>query len=60
MEILHLEKTYFLVINAKTKSQMRGNCAADQRMCLRFRDNTNVSDPEDSFSLDAAHIQVQS
>ena len=29
--------------------QMRGtyNCAADQRLCLRYRDNTNVSDPED-------------
>ena len=25
------------------------NCAADQRLCLRYRDNTSVSDPEDSF-----------
>ena len=32
--------------------QMRGtcNCAADQRLCLRYRDNTSVLDPEDSFS----------
>ena len=31
--------------------QMRGtcNCAADQRLCLRYSDNTSVSDPEDSF-----------
>ena len=31
--------------------QMRGtcNCAADQRLCLRYRDNTSVSGPEDSF-----------
>ena len=31
--------------------QMRGtcNCAADQRLCLRYRDDTSVSDPEDSF-----------
>ena len=30
---------------------MRGCCnyAADQRLCLRYRDNTSVSDPEDSF-----------
>ena len=30
---------------------MRGSChyAADQRLCLRYRDNTSVSDPEDSF-----------
>ena len=38
--------------------QIRGNCAADQRLCLRYRDNTNVSDPEDKFSRDAAHIQL--
>ena len=25
------------------------NCAADRRLCLRYRDNTSVSDPEDSF-----------
>ena len=31
--------------------QMRGTCycAADQRLCLHYRDNTSVSDPEDSF-----------
>ena len=31
--------------------QMRGRCnfAADQRLCLRYRDNTSVSDLEDSF-----------
>ena len=31
--------------------QMRGtcNCAADQRLCLRYRDPTSVSDPEDRF-----------
>ena len=31
--------------------QMRGtcNCAADRRLCLRYIDNTSVSDPEDSF-----------
>ena len=31
--------------------QMRGtcNCAANQRLCLRYRDNTSVSDPEDGF-----------
>ena len=40
--------------------QMRGtcNCAADQRLCLRYRDNTSVSDPEDSFFRNAAHIQL--
>ena len=29
--------------------QMRGtcNCPADQRLCLRYRDNTSVSHPED-------------
>ena len=25
------------------------NCAADQRLYLRYRDNTSVSDPEDRF-----------
>ena len=32
--------------------QMGGtcNCAADQRLCLRYRDNTIVSDPKNSFS----------
>ena len=32
--------------------QMRGtcNCAADQRLCLRYRDNTSVPDPEGLFS----------
>ena len=41
--------------------QMRGtcNCAADQRLCLRYRDNTSVSDPEDSYFRNAAHIQLQ-
>ena len=31
--------------------QMRGTCycAADQRLCLRYRENTSVSGPEDSF-----------
>ena len=31
--------------------QMRGTCnwAADQRLCLRYRDNTSVSDPEERF-----------
>ena len=31
--------------------QMRGtcNCAADQCLCLRYRDNTIVSDSEDSL-----------
>ena len=29
--------------------QMRGtcNCTAEQRLCLRYKDNTSVSDPED-------------
>ena len=33
--------------------QMRGacNCAADQRLCLRYKNHTSVSDPEDSFFL---------
>ena len=32
--------------------QMRGtcNCAADRRICLRYRDNTSVSDPKTVFS----------
>ena len=40
--------------------QMRGtcSCAADQRLCLRYRDNTSVSDPEDRFVRNAAHIQL--
>ena len=31
--------------------QMCGTCicTADQRLCLRYRNNTSVSDPEDSF-----------
>ena len=31
--------------------QMRGtcNCAADRRLCLGYRDNTSVLDPDDSF-----------
>ena len=38
--------------------QMRGacKCAADQRLCLRYRDHTSVSDPEDRFFRNAAHI----
>ena len=39
--------------------QIHGNCAADQRLCLRYRDNIpNVSEPEDRFSRDAADIQL--
>ena len=40
--------------------QMRGtcNCAADQRLCLRYSDNTSVSDPEYSFFRNVAHIQL--
>ena len=40
--------------------QMRGTCycAADRGLCLRYRDNTSVSDPEDSFFRNAAHIQL--
>ena len=40
--------------------QMRRTCnrAADHRLCLRYRDNTSVSDPEDRFSRNAAHIQL--
>ena len=34
------------------------NCAADRRLCLRYRDNTSVSDPEDSFFRNAGHIQL--
>ena len=31
--------------------QMRGtcNCAADRRLCLGYRGNTSVLDPDDSF-----------
>ena len=53
-----MRNRHFGDINARPKSQMRGICAADQRLCLRYRDNTNVSDPEDRFSLDAAHSQL--
>ena len=41
--------------------RMRGTCicAADQRLCLCYRDNTSVSDPEDRFfRVNAAHIQL--
>ena len=30
---------------------------ANQRLCLHYRDNTSVSDPEDSFFRIAGHIQ---
>ena len=41
-------------------NQMRGCCkyAADQRLCLRYRDNTSVSDPEDSFFRNATQVQL--
>ena len=48
-----MRKRTFAYINAQNEvaDQMRGtcNCAADQGLCLRYRDNTSVSDPEDSF-----------
>ena len=47
------EKTFFLLIQMRNEvaDQMRGtcNCAADQRRCLHYRDNTSVSDSEDRF-----------
>ena len=50
----------FDYINDEVADQMRGacNCAADQRLCLRYRDNTSVSDPEDSMFRNVAHIQL--
>ena len=48
--------TFCLNINAKTKSQIK---CADQRLCLRYRGYTSVSDPENRFSPDAAHIQLR-
>ena len=38
--------------------QICGNCEADQRLCLRYRNNTSVSGPEDRFYRDTAHIQL--
>ena len=42
--------------------QMRGtcNCAADRRLCLRYRDkiNTSVSHPEDSFFLQGGSYSI--
>ena len=44
-------KFYLYECENEVADQMRGSCnyAADQRLCLRYRDNTSVSDPEDSF-----------
>ena len=46
-----MRKPTFGYINAKMKSQISGtcNCADDQHLSLRYRDNTSVSDPEDRF-----------
>ena len=45
------KRTFAYKFENEVADQMRGkcNCAADQRLCLRHRDNTSVSDPEDSF-----------
>ena len=39
---------YLYKCENEVADQMRGtcNCAADQRLCLRYRDNTSVPDPE--------------
>ena len=43
-----MRKPTFAYKNAFTNAvadQMHGNCAADQRLCLRYRDTISVSDP---------------
>ena len=56
----HHEKPTFCLYKCENEvaDQKRGtcNCVSDQR--LRYRDNINASDPEDSFFRNAAHIQL--
>ena len=55
------EKTcFFHICKNKGADQLRGNCAADQRLCFRYIENTNPLLPEsENFKSLAIFFAVQ-